>query len=367
MPRRPRNSTGTVRSYDTKDGRRRWQGIVSTWDPIEGRPKQTSKVFDTYAEAVQWKNDTIAERNKTGYRPPKKQTVKEYLDYWLRTHVQVNLRPSTLRSYKQLIELHVLPTLGEEKLADLTPHQLQAWVADLALKESGQPQGGTLSPRTVAYIRSILHAALAEAVRLNVLPVNPLDRVRPPKQKPKRVQSFTLQQVRTLEPVLEGHRIGSLFTFLWQTGLRIGEAMALTWHDVDLQAGTLTVERNLVEVGGDLIEGVPKTAAGTREIALAPQTVELLRAHKERQDVERLLVDDKTWNPEGYVWCSVDGEPITRSYADHVWRRLRDKAGLPKYGLHALRHTAASLQLQAGVGIPEIAASLGHESPAFTA
>lgn len=50
-----------------------------------------------------------------------------------------------------------------------------------------------------------------------------------------------------------------------------------------------------------------------------------------------------------------------------IWRRLRDQAGLPKYGLHALRHTNASLQLQAGVGIREIAATLGHESPGFTA
>lgn len=97
-----------------------------------------------------------------------------------------------------------------------------------------------------------------------------------------------------------------------------------------------------------------------------PKTGELLRRHRDQQAVERLLMGEE-WGDRGLVWPSRSRVSMGSSIVSAVWRRLRDQAGLPPCGLHALRHAAASLQLQAGVGIREIAATLGHESPDFTA
>ncbi len=358
MPRRPRNPTATIRDRRAKG--RGWQAVVRYPDPdLPKKWRQRAKTFERKSDAQEWADQILAEhRAKPEYRPPKMISVAEWMEHWTRTHVQVHLRPSTARSYEQLIRWHILPSLGEVPLPNLTSRQLQVWVADLVAKG--------LSPRTATYTRGILHTALEEAVRLDLLAVNPLDKVRPPKAQPKVVQSYTLEEVYRLDAETASHRLGGLFSFLWQTGLRIGEALALRWEDVDLERASLRVRRNVVEVHGRMIEGQPKTAAGTREIALASQTVELLRKQQERLAIEHMLYEER-WTEHGLVWPSTVGDHMSTTNVATIWRRLRDQAGLPKYGLHALRHTNASLQLQAGVGIREIAATLGHESPGFTA
>lgn len=289
---------------------------------------------------------------------PTAASLAQYMEGWLRSHVAVDLRPTTADSYRRLTRLYILPHLGELPLADLTPHRLQAWVADLVLTLSNG--GRPLSARTVTYVMAILRSALSDAVRLDLLERNPFDRVRAPRGKPRLVESFTLEQVRRLDTVGADHRLGSLFTFLWQTGLRIGEALALQWADVDLDCASLRVRRSVAEVSGRLILGPPKTAAGMREIALAPQTVALLRCHRERLRSDGRIHAD-------LVFPSRAATTLSRRNVTRAWAALRRRAGLPEYGLHALRHTNASLQLQAGVGLREIAAHLGHESPALTA
>jgi integrase len=241
---------------------------------------------------------------------------------------------------------------------DLTPQRLQAWLAMLA--RTPARGGGTLSPRTIGFAMAVLRAAIADAVRLGTLADSPFKRVRGPHPKPKVVAAFSLAQVRRLDQVAASHRLGLLFAFLWQTGLRIGEALALRWSDLDLPGGSLQVRRSVAEVSGRLVEGAPKTAAGLREIALAGQTVTLLQNQAGR-------LRDEGLGTQGLVFPSRRGTTLSRRNVTRTWLRLRHDAGLPPYGLHALRHTNASLQLQAGVGLREIAAHLGHENPALTA
>lgn len=287
---------------------------------------------------------------------PVTESLAQYMEAWLRSHVAMNLRPTTADSYHRLTRLYILPHLGDLPLGALTPQLLQSWVADLSLTPSST--GRRLSVRTVTYVMAILRAALGDAVRLGLVERNPFDRVRAPRPRPRVVQSFTLEQVRRLDVAASEHRLGALFTFLWQTGLRIGEALALYWEDVDLDGGSLRVRRSVAEVSGKLILGAPKTSAGMREIALAPQTVGLLSRHRAVQSDAGLSF---------LVFPSRAGTMLSRRNVTRAWSVLRRRAGLPEYGLHALRHTNASLQLQAGVGLREIAAHLGHESPALTA
>lgn len=280
-----------------------------------------------------------------------------YMEEWLQARAP-ELRPATLDTYRRLTRVHILPHLGALRLGELTPQRLQAWLAQLGQTEARS--GGKLSARTITYAMAVLRAALQDAVRLGVLDQTPFKRVRAPRPSPRLVESFTLADVRRLDEVAVGRRLGPLFSFLWQSGLRIGEALALRWSDVDLEGQSLRVSRSVAEVSGRLVLGTPKTAAGLREIALTAQTVDLLRRQRERLVEEGL-------DPRGLVFPSRRGTMLSRRNVTRTWAGVRKAAGLPTYGLHALRHTNASLQLQAGVGMREIAAHLGHESPALTA
>ena len=338
--------------------------------PLKPGEDKRQRVTETFhgtktAAEIRWR-ERQAEIDGQGkaYTPPSKQVLAEYLDEWLRDHVRVNLRATTVANYEHQVRYHIVPALGHLKLSEITTQALKAWVGGLATPKADGGSG--LSPRSTAIARTVLREALEEAVRVGQIPNNPLDRVRPPRQQPKRVDSFTVQQIRALSRVTEQHRLANLFTVLWQTGLRIGEALALRWEDLDLDNASLTVHRNLVEVHGHMLLQRPKTIAGEREIALTAQTVAVFRRQQEAQAVER-MIHGEGWNPDGLVFPSEAGTPLMRRNVSRAWAILRDRAGLPRYGLHALRHTAASLQLMAGIGLREISATLGHESPAFTA
>ncbi len=284
-------------------------------------------------------------------------SVGDYMQAWLAARTP-DLRPATLDAYGRLTRLHILPHLGALSLDELTPLRLQLWLGELGQKEARG--GGRLSARTVTYTMSVLRAALADAVRLGVLQESPFKRVRSPRPSARLVSSFTLEDMRRLDAVADGHRLAPLFSFLWQTGLRIGEAIALSWTDVDLPRESLRVRRAAAEVAGHVLVGPPKTAAGLREIALTGQTVALLRRHREDQ------VGGGP-NPLGLVFPSRKGTLLSRRNVARSWAKVREEAGLPPHGLHALRHTNASLQLLAGVGLREISSHLGHESTALTA
>ncbi len=368
MPYRPRHPFGFARKRTYKTGAIRWQGIVQYPDRSKRSGwGQESKMFDLKADADAWALARAEEIKKAGgYEPPKKQTVSEWLEHWMRTYVHVNLEPSTEETYSWLIRKHIMPPLGDLRLSALTPQILQSWVADLSEKET--PRGTPLSTRTVAAVYGVLRDALGEAVRSQALTANPLDRVRLPKQKRKVVHSFTLAQIRELDQVCETRRLGAPFTFLWQTGLRISEAIAMRWEDVDLDEATIFVHRKIVVLArGRNIEGPPKTDAGIRHLALMPETVDLLRRHRARQKEEAVAHEaEPDWNATGLVFPSTRGTPLSRRNISRAWAVVRDRAGLPRYGLHALRHTHATLEAQAGVGMREIAATLGREDPGFT-
>lgn len=332
----------------------------------DGKRKRVSETIrgtKTAAESRWRERKTEIERAGKGYVAPARQPLAGYLEHWLQTHGATDLRPKTAHSYRQVARLHILPHLGRVPLADLTPHRLQAWIDLLA-----QPQadGKTLSPRTCTYARAILHSALAEAVRLGLLSANPADRVRAPKQDPKQVNSFTREQTQGIDQAGRDMRLGIMFSVLWRTGLRIGEAIGLRWSDLDLNSGTLSVQRTISEIGGRMLEGPPKTKAGRRDIVLSSQAVELLRQQRQAQDVERLL-NGSGWNPTGLVFPSATGTYLQYRNVRRAWNALLAMTHLPAYGLHALRHTCASLMLQAGVGLAEIAAHLGDENTAFVA
>ncbi len=149
------------------------------------------------------------------------------------------------------------------------------------------------------------------------------------------------------------------------TGLRRGELLGLRWEDVDLAAGTLSVEQQLVLVKGRMEFQRPKTALSRRTVSVPASVVKELRAHRARQAQEKLLLGE-AYQDHGLVFCIEDGRPLDpRAFTRHL-DRLLASAGLPKMAFHDLRHTFATLALQEGVAVRTIQETLGHHTAAFT-
>jgi integrase len=144
------------------------------------------------------------------------------------------------------------------------------------------------------------------------------------------------------------------------TGARRGEALGLHWDDVDLEAGLIDVRHNLAMVGNEYVIGPPKTKRSRRRVKIGADTVQVLRDHLARQREHRVAMG-AGWQDHGLVFPAVDGRPRNPVNVSSRFRRLVRKVGLPPVTLHALRHAHATLLLDQGLAVHDVAARLGHD------
>ncbi len=148
------------------------------------------------------------------------------------------------------------------------------------------------------------------------------------------------------------------------TGMRRGEVLGLTWRNVDLDAGRLTVSQQILSVEYEAKVADVKTSHSRRTIDLDPRTVAVLRAWR-RQQLERKLATGQR-KDEGFVFTRDDGGPIHPDAFSQSWERLVRTSEFRRIRLHDLRHTHATILLKAGVPVKVVSERLGHSSPAFT-
>lgn len=322
--------------------------------------------FRTRKEAEAARAKIVADFNGGSYVPPTGVTLSDWVrETWLPV-TKARVKPSTWDSYRRNLEIHVLPTLGRRPLQQITPAMLNRLYADL-MEHGNRRQAGGLSAKTIRYIHTTLHKTLADAVDAELLARNPAERAKPPRASSARLGELRCWEARELACFLEavsGSRLGALWRLLAMTGMRRGEALGLRWSDIDFEHSRLSVRRALVSVGYSVVESTPKTHQA-RVIDLDVATVEVLSAHRLRQDAER-----DEWGP-GYqrselVFTREDGSTLHPDGVTQLFEREVARAGLPRIRLHDLRHTHASIALRAGVPVKVISERLGHESPAFT-
>ena len=149
------------------------------------------------------------------------------------------------------------------------------------------------------------------------------------------------------------------------TGMRRGEALGLRWDDIDLEAGRLSVRRALIPSGREVVVSEPKTPRGRRSIALDPETVAVLKAQAARQLAEQADWQEG-WTDSGYVFTTENGESLDPEDVTRYFRQAVKKSMLPTIRLHDLRHTHATLALQAGVHPKVVSERLGHATVSIT-
>jgi integrase len=284
-------------------------------------------------------------------------TLTTFLEEWLKGYVQA-VRSKTYYQYVQIVRQHICPSLGDIKLKDLRPDQIQ----NLYNKKIAQ---GT-SPRTVLLIHAVLHRGLNYALKWGLLGHNPAQAVTRPRFKRPEVKTLSDSQVRVLLSASKVTRNEALFWLAVTTGMRQGEILGLKWSDLDWRTKRLQIQRQLQRLKNEgMTFSEPKSAAGKRSIMLSSTTVEKLRDHLDHQQQERQIAGPN-WQENDLIFPSIIGTPLDHRNLFRDFKELLNNTGLPNIRFHDLRHTAATLMLLQGIHPKVVQERLGHSDISLT-
>jgi integrase len=360
-----------MRGHIVRRGQRFYVVVDIGLKPDGKRKQKWHSGFTTRKEAERFLNKTLTELDTGAYVEPSSMRLRDYIENeWLPASV-VRLRTTTQCSYSQTLRRLLIPELGDVRLRDLTPVTLTKLYGQLL--SAGRVRGTAspgLSPRTVRYLDMIVTKALNDAVSWGYLAVNPAHGAMPPSASAARgpeMRTWTSDEVRHFLNATKGDPWHIGYLLAATCGLRRGEICGLRWSDVELDGSTphLRVRQQLVEVGGQLSFGEPKTRAGRRTIALDPFTVAALRRHR-RERQEAHLLWGPLWADSGLVLTTDQGDRRRPDSMTQAFNRRVRALNMPIIRLHDLRHTHATLGLGAGVHPKVMTERLGHSSTAFT-
>lgn len=309
--------------------------------------KSRSRTFTRSRDADQFLISVENSKLSGGYveRAAGAITLDDWFDTWIetrRTGSGQPLRPKTVGLYKHTYDKHIKPTLGAVAIRDISPTDVREWHARLP--------GKTVPAKSYRLLRAMLNTAAAD------------DRIA---RNPCRIPGAGIErsperplpsgdEVWTLADAVE-HRWRALVLTSAFAGLRWGELLGLRRGDIDLDDATITVERQIIEVGKQQIEGPPKTDAGLRTIAIPAVLAPILRDH-----LDTYVDDDEH---AGVFRGPTGAIPRSSNFNEH-WRTAREKVKRTDLHFHDLRHFANTLAAAAGASTKELMARLGHASPA---
>lgn len=339
----------TIERYETTTGATRYRVRYRT----PNRSQTTKRGFTTKRDAQAWADQLEVDKRRGVYVAPAagRITLGEFSREWLES--KHKLKPSTMARYRIVVEGE-LSKHGRIPLGDLTRRWVREWVADLSVD---------LAPasvhKTVGVLRQVLDMAVAE----NRLSMNPVDGIELPTVRATEQRFITLEQLHVLADAAGQHR--PLVYLLGTCGLRFGEVAELRWHDVLLDKKTISVRRSVTLVDSQFVVGTPKGGKG-RMVALPQFVADLLTPG----EPDALVFPD---SKGGYMrgtnvrrrWWS-DAVSAAKLFPRVERNAARELVTGYEFKIHELRHTAASLAIQAGANVKSLQNLLGHESAALT-
>jgi integrase len=317
-----------MRGNITRRGKSSWQLKFDVGTVNGKRQTRYATVRGTRKDAQRELTRLLSAADAGTLPDPSNATVAEYLRAWC--DGATGLSPKTLERYRELSEHQIIPHLGGTKLQELKPEHIQQWHG--ALLRAG------LSPRTVGHAHRLLRLVLQYAVKNGTLVRNAAAVHAPPKVEERELEILIPDQIAEVLAKLEGHWLCPIVSIALATGMRRGELLALQWGDIDLDGGTLRVERSVEETKAGLRVKPPKTKRGRRNITLPSETIAILRAHKVRQLELRLALSMGNITPSTLVFSTIDGELMRPRNLSKAWWRARAAMTLPAVSFHAFRH-----------------------------
>ena len=339
-------------------------------DCMTGKQVYTTISAPTKKELKQKREFKINKFKENGYTRHKSVSVKNYRELselWLKNH-KLEVKPQTYSQTVSELKTYLLPVFGDIRVEKITLPMVQVFVNKIA----NNPNLGSVS---LKIILSINKRILKYAVNLQLITVNPADNIIVPKNKKnisqkKELKYFETNQLKQFKDYLDklpntfrNYYHKTLYDTLLATGLRIGEAVALEWSDIDLDNGYIDVNKTIV--WSRMETNSPKSMAGYRKIPIDRNTVLMLRLYKARQH-QCFIEHGYGGKMAEHVFSNgLHAYPSREGLQKTLTKHLK-LAGLPYLTLHAFRHTHASLLLNAGISYKELQHRLGHSTLAMT-
>jgi integrase len=326
-------------------------------DTADGLRQRTKGGFATRKEAQAYLTTMLVSIQTGRFTEPSKLTLTDYLvNRWLPSR-KASLKESTFDTYDRAVRLHVIPALGHLRLQNIGPEHLDALYADMLAAGAAR--------KSVRNVHAIMHKALRDAMRKDLVIRNVADAADAPRQpRPgeNEMKTWTAEQVKAFFAAIKDHRLAVAYTLAVATGMRRGEVLGLRWGDLDLSKRRLVVAHTILSVNYKITEGTPKTVRGRRSMVLDDETVKLLTEYRKLHPP----TEHRTALGRDLVFTRDDGGPIHPDYFSQTFERTVKKLHLPRIRLHDLRHTNATLGLAAGIPVKVISERLGHATTSFT-
>ncbi len=330
-------------------------------------------VQGTKREAEARLAELLHKANQGDFVEPSKLTFGQWLDHWLETTVKPPAtRPRTYETYEIVIRRHVKPTIGKIRLQELDA---------MHLEEYYRKKGETLSQTTLKQHHAVISKALKSAVVKKYVQNNVATLVEnKPKvtEKPPGAVVNCWEKEEAQKFLKEARKRDAQtvaqFALALDSGARRSELRGLKWENVNLEEGTVRIIEQLVRYDKKLIAGPPKNGK-PRTIHISAETVSLLNLHRKEQ-LELKLRNGKAYEDQGLVfakqWDQMTrkhhslGEPLVRGAVNKDFEALIKTTEVKRISFHGLRHTSATLLLQAGIPVHAVSERLGHKSVDIT-
>ncbi|MCH1712940.1 tyrosine-type recombinase/integrase [Lactococcus petauri] len=344
-------------------------------DSLTGKQVRTTATAKTRKQCEIKANQAINKFNKNGCTVAREKVVfkdfEELALSWFESY-KLTVKENSIRVAENFLNVYLLPSIGSYKLDRINTVLLQGiinkWArnANTATIINGRREKGKC--KDYKLLLNFITRILDYGIQLGAIDSNPAKQVIPPKLKARTSQKIKyfdngelkkfLKYLDNLETTAENQRIATLYKLLLATGLRVGEALALNWSDIDFKDNYINVSKTIVQKSRS-IQNTPKTKESGRVIFLDDNTVHILKEWKRTQQKGVISFHDE---------LVFSYNKISRTYACEREKLIQHfkKASVPNIGFHGFRHTHASLLMNNDVNPKEIQHRLGHSDYGVT-
>ena len=367
MAKKRANGEGCIRKR--KDGR--WEARYT--DTFESNPKKKRKSImgksrkEVSDKLIQALNDL---RIGGGLPLEATQTVQEWLDEWMKTYGTMAYRPTTYSAYGMIIKTYICPCIGNIRLFQLKTTDIQKMFNRLYIKGSIRAGIG-LSPATLYKIKNVLSKGLNQAVINKYIAENPVIDLILPSLNTPRIKFFTKKELEQISAALPEDSFGILIAMLIETGIRVGELLALEVSDIDFEEKTIDINKSVSYIKNQstdkskFIVHPPTTPNGYRKLHIMPNLEILLKRQIDILNSQRQQCNKQ--NNSVLLFPASDGGYQSQHTVRKRFIKLQKQAAITDIKtIHSLRHTFVVSALNSGVSIQNIAGVIGHKNESTT-
>lgn len=302
-----------------------------------------------------------------------KLTLNEFSKQWLETYVKPNLSPTTYQSYKEKLDMHILPYLGGKRLDKIKPLDIDNLYNLLSTKLTNRKDEDgkfkTLSLTSIHRVHEILSSLFNNAARWDLVPYNPCTKVIKPKYRRTKMTCYDEETSKRLINTLLAKAPIKYKCFIILAilgGFRRGEIVGLHWNDIDFKNHKITINRSAYYLSGNGVnEKTPKTDSSVRTVVVPKICFELLKQWRAEQGKIRLALGDK-WCGSENIFTTDDGSIMNPATGPKWFSEFLRKNNFPHIRFHDLRHTFATLLISMNIDVQTVSHKLGHASATTT-